>query len=305
MLALRDYDSRWMSSPAHRWEWTLPDGVKVAATLDAAERMESVFVGDRLVSEAPRGTKPDGHVLAKPPGVVVKFQTGALICILRVDGDEVSPNVWPVRKRAERPKPNVVTLPLRAIGLVVLAFALGGGAWWLWPAKGTSDPAGAPLESTFRAENGRFVAHHPKRFVPVRRQLPTGISGLVLEDEARAESIVILAHAGADAPTEPWLVQKKLHAEALAQLPRRGPAYEETSRGDEPCVGKTGAVALGKSRTARGEQANVWSCGFAHDGAAYLVMYYQRADAPSEDGRRLREIIEATELTRLAAIETK
>ena len=52
-----------MAAAEHRWEWTLPDGAKVSATLDADERVESVFVGGRLVSEAPRGSKPDGHVL--------------------------------------------------------------------------------------------------------------------------------------------------------------------------------------------------------------------------------------------------
>ena len=280
------------------------DGVKIAATLDPTEKTESVFVSGRLVSEAPRGTKPEGHVLEKPPGVVVRFQPGALICILRVDGEEVSPNVWPVRKRAERPKPKIVALPLRAIGIGVLATALLGGGWWAWSSRASAIAAGSSsLDASFRAENGRFVAHHPKRFAVKKPQLPVGASGIVLQDAERRENIVILAYASGDAPVEPWLVQKKLHAEALINLPRNGPAYEETSRGDETCVGKAGAVVLGKSRTARGEAANVWSCGFAHDGAAYLVMYSVRADAASEDGRRLREIIDATELTHLAELE--
>ena len=84
-----------MSSADHRWEWTVPDGTKIAATLDPEEKIESVFVGGRLASQAARGSKPEGHVLEKPSGVVVRFQPGALICILRVEGEEVSPNVWP------------------------------------------------------------------------------------------------------------------------------------------------------------------------------------------------------------------
>lgn len=295
-----------MTAAEHRWEWTLPDGVKITATLDPDERTESVFVGGRLASHAARGSKPDGHVLEKPSGVVVRFQPGALICILRVDGEEVSPNVWPVRKRAERPKPQVVALPLRAVGIVVLAIALIGAGAWAWTSRAsTTDPdAAATLDASFRADNGRFVAHHPKRFVVRKAQMPAGGSGVVLFDAVRSESIVIVAYASSDAPLEPWLVQKKLHAEALTNLPRNGPTYEETSRGDETCVGKTGAVVLGKARSARGEAANVWSCGFAHEGAAYLVMYSVRADTPSEDGRRLREIIEATELTQLAELQT-
>jgi hypothetical protein len=294
-----------MTSADHRWEWVLPDGVKVEATVDAADTLESVFVGGRLASQAPRGSKPEGHVLEKPNGVVVRFQRGALICILRVDGEEVSPNVWPVRKRAERSKPNVVTLPLRAIGIGVIALAVIGGGLWVWTSRGSSSDGerGASLDASFRADNGRFVAHHPKRFVARKAQVPTGASGVVLVDAERAESIVVVAWAGGDAPTEPWLVQKKLHAEALTNLPRNGPAYEETSRGDESCLGKAGAVVLGKARNARGEVANVWSCGFAHDGAAYLVMSSVGAGSPSEDARRLREIIEATELTHLAELQ--
>lgn len=287
----------------HRWEWTLPDGAKIAATLDAQEKVESVFAGGRLVSEAPRGSKPEGHVLEKPAGVVVRFQPGALICILRLDGDEITPNVWPVRKRVERPKPKIVALPLRAIALGVLAVALVGGGWWAWTSReAAGGGASSSLDVTFRADNGRFVAHHPKRFVARKPQLPAFASGVVLADTGRSESIVIVAYAGGDAPSEPWLVQKKLHGEALASLPRNGPAYEESSRGDETCLGRPGAVVLGKSRTVRDEAANVWSCGFSDGGASYLVMYSVRADAPSEDGRRLRSIIEATELTQLAEL---
>lgn len=292
-----------MTATDHRWEWTLHDGTKVAATLDRDEKIESVFVGGRLASEAARGSKPDGHVLEKPSGVVVRFQPGALICILRVDGEEISPNVWPVRKRAARPKPNVIALPLRVIGIGALALAAIGGGYSVWSGRASATDAGSALDATFRAENGRFVAHHPARFAASKPQLPTGASGLMLLDGARRESIVLVAYTAADTPAEPWLVQKKLHAEALTNLPRNGPAYEETSRGDETCLGRPGAVVLGKSRTARGEPANVWSCGFVQDGAAYLVMYSVRADAVSEDARRLRAIIEATELTRLAEIQ--
>jgi hypothetical protein len=290
-----------MASADHRWEWTLPDGVKISATLDPDERTESVFVGNRLASEARRGSKPEGHVLDKPPGVVVKFQQGALICILRVDGEEVSPTVWPVRKRAERPKPTIVAIPFRGIGIAALA-ALGiGGAYWAWTSRAPSADRAA-LEAAHRGENGRFVTHHPKRFSAKRAQVPAGASGVVLQDADRGESIVVVAYAGEDTPREPWLVQKKLHSEAIANLPRDGRAYEETSRGDETCAGTPAAVVLGKARTTHGEPANVWSCAFAHEGAAYLLMYSVRAAAPSEDGRRLREILEATELTNLAPL---
>jgi hypothetical protein len=293
-----------MAAPDHRWEWTLPEGVKIAATLDAGERVESVFVGDRLASQAPRGAKPAGHSLEEPSGVVVRFQPGALICILRVDGDEVSPNVWPVRKRVERPKPRMVALPLRGIGIGIAALLAAGGGYWAWTSHGASgDAAGAALGSSFRAENGRFVTHHPSRFVVGKPQLPPDASGVALVDADRAESVVVLAYTGPDLPTDPWLVQRKLQPEGLASLPRGGPTYEEVSRKDDTCLGNAGAVVVGNARTPRGDAAKVWSCAFAHDGAAYLLMYSVRADASSEDGHLLREIVDATEVTRLGELQ--
>lgn len=292
-----------MPPPDHRWEWTLPDGVKVAATLDSALRVESVFVGDRLASQATHGETRDGHVLDKPAGVVVKFQPGVLICILRVDGEEVSPNVWPVRKRAERPKPRVLSLPLRGVCIAIVALVLVGGGVWAWTNRSPAIERGPALGTTYRAENGRFVAHHPSRFVVRRAPLPAGTSGVVLVDAERDESIVIVACAGGDVPTDPWLAQKKLHPEAFVVVPKNGRLWEETSRNDETCVGKPGAVVGGKSTTARGEPALLWSCAFVHDGAAYLAMTSVRANASSEDARRLREIVEATELTHLAELQ--
>lgn len=283
----------------HRWEWTLPSGVRMSATVDSAGSVESVYVAGRLVSQAPRGSRPEGHVLGDPAGVTVSFQRGALICILRVDGDEVPPTRWPVRKRAERPKPRAVSFPTGIVVAVVLALAAGGGAFVLLRDRGTQGARAGGGAGVYRAENGRFVAHFPDRFVARRAVTPSGMSGVVIEDVARADTVVLLALATGDAPREPWLAQKKLHDEGLASLPRGGAGWEEHIRTEETCIGQPGAVVRGKVKG-----VTVWSCAFVREGAAYLAMLALRDDATSEDEKRLRAIIEETELTNLGEIRS-
>ena len=54
-----------------RWEWTLANGGRVAAEIDPKQGRELVLVSGRIASEAPRGTKIDGH------SVVVAAQAGS------------------------------------------------------------------------------------------------------------------------------------------------------------------------------------------------------------------------------------
>lgn len=287
-------------STDYRWEWTLPSGEKVVATVDAAMKTESVFVDGAFVSSAPRGTKPEGHVLPSPKGVVVTFQKGALICILRVDGEEVSPSTWPVKKRVERPKPKIVELPVRLVAIAAAVAAVGGALFYVgktWLASANADAADAALSGAYRAENGRFIAHYPPRFTARKAESPTGTSTLVLEDRAKSAAIVLVAQGSGDVAREPWLVHKKLAGEALAALPRGGGRWEELARADETCAGQPGAVVRG-----RVEDKDVWSCAFVKDDAAYLAMYALPNDATTEDVKALRDVVESTELTHLAEL---
>src|SRR6185295_19080881 len=146
-------------STDYRWEWTLPTGEKVSAVVDESKQIESVYVDGAFVSTAPRGAKPQGHEIGSPKGVVVTFQKGALICILRVDNEEVAPSVWPVKRRGERPKPNIVELPLRSIAILAGVAVVGGAAFWAlktWVGSSSSDTADAALTGVHRADNGRF-----------------------------------------------------------------------------------------------------------------------------------------------------
>jgi hypothetical protein len=238
-------------------------------------------------------------VLAEPAGVVVTFQPGALICILRVDGEEVPPTRWPVRRRAERPKPRTVSFPTGIVAVVVLLLAAAGGAFWLVRERGLPSARSAATTGAYRAENGRFVAHYPPAFVARRAVVPSDISGVAIEDPGRGETVVLLALATGDVPRDSWLAHKRLNDEALANLPRGGAGWEEHARAEETCIGQPGAVVRGTVK-----DVAVWSCAFVRDGAAYLAMVALRDDATSEDEKRLRAIVEDTELTKLGEIRS-
>lgn len=284
----------------HRWEWRLPSGVVVEALVDAGERTESVLVGGRVVSQAARGAKPEGHALSEPSGVVVTFQSGALICILRLDGEEISPAAWPIRKRKDRPRPRVVSMPNGLVLAAILAALAAGAALVALRSRGDGAGEAGALRGVFRADNGRFLAHYPPGFSARPAVLPPSMSGVVLEDEPRGDAVVLLALASGDVPRDPWLVQKTLHGEALANLPHGAAPHAETGRSDETCLGEPGAVVRGRIENARGEPADVWACAFSHEGAAYMAMTAVRARATSEEAAHVRAVVDATELTTLS-----
>jgi hypothetical protein len=291
-----------------RWEWTLPDGIRVAATVDPQGRAESVFVADELVSTAPRGTRPEGHVLPSLPGVVVTFQSGALICILRREGEEIAPDRWPVRERLRpqpRPSPNgssPVTILLVGLVLFVVG-AVGVFTVRRWLGGGDDSIEGA-MGGRFRAANGRFVVHHPMRLVPRRASMGAGLSGVVLSTSRATHVVVLVVDAAPDAPQDPWTAQKRLSAEAQVLVPRGEGAPEEVVRREETCVGRPGAVIVHRVRDTRGRPASLWSCGFVDRGAAYLAMTLAPEDISDAERDELRKIVEATELTQLAALGT-
>jgi hypothetical protein len=285
-----------------RWEWGLTGGVRIAATLDLDAATECVIVGDRVVSRSARGAKPDGHVATERLGdeggkVVVTFDPRVAICILSLDGEEVPPEKWPVRPRGSAKAPPARPLPLGLVALVLTAVAFIGGAAYvvraLWAPSGdasTSAPA-------YRADNGLFVAHFPKSLVVGKPVLPGVMSGVVLEDASKGDAVIIVAVP--EAPRDPWVLQSKLHGEALANVPRADGTYDETQRRDDTCLGQKGAVVVGKVTNKKGEKARLWSCAFLRGEAGYLVMYALRASATPSEEAQVRGVVEATELTRL------
>ncbi len=289
----------------HRWEWTLPGDVRVAATLDPTSGIEEVFLAGRSVSRAARGTLRDGHVFPVPgepdtaDKVVVSFDPRLVICILRVGREEVSPALWPGPQRAKRAPPPRAGLPFGTIGAALALVAVVGGAGYVLATRAPSAPPRGPMTGVHRADNGLFVAHFPPAFVAHAAQVPSGTSGVVLEDRALNEALVVVALTIGEGLDDPWALQKRLHGEALTNLPRGSGAHDETSRTDGTCLGQPGAVVLGRVTSTSGSRANLRSCAFRRGPAGYLVMYSLPDNDTTGGAARLQSIIDSTELTRL------
>jgi hypothetical protein len=288
-----------------RWEWTLHGGRRVAAVLDAAQGTETVLVDDHVVSKCARGAKPEGHAVR--PATTVTFDPRVAVCILRVDGDEVAPQRWPTPERKERPAVKTLSLPSGvAVLAVVLVLASLGALGLRFLRRGGA--GGAGMTGLYRAPSGLFVAHFPPGLAARPASTPAGTSGVVLVDEEHDDAIVLLALGGvADekTPRDPWLLQKLLHDEGLANVPRADGRLEELARRDDTCLGLPGAVVLDRVTNRRGEQARVWSCAVSKDDVGYLLVVSTRDSASPSDDRRLHRVIDATELTRLGEVAPK
>ncbi len=289
---------------AHRWEWALPDGRRVAAELDEARGREVVFLGEGIAAAGPCGAAREGHVLDGAPDVVVTFEPPALVCILRVDGHEIAPSTWPGRDRPRTSSasgdraltiPRGVVAAVAVVAILALVLALGGRAVsQVWGAR-TGDDA----RVMHRDPGGLFVA----RFPPAFRPKPTaGASALLLENREADVSVVVLALPLGDAARDPWAVQKKMLPEALATLPRADASFEETSRSDETCLGERGAAVVGRIASARGASAKVWSCALVHGQGMYLVAYALPEGAKVAREKELRAIVDATDLVELEVV---
>jgi hypothetical protein len=300
-----------------RWQWKLANGAAVDAVIDDETATETVSQGSHLLSQSPRGAKPDGHVVLAAPDrptgashrpaieATVTFAPDTPICILRVDGYEVAPNVWPVRVRAPRPvPPEPVTGRYVLIALAVLALVGVGLAVRTLRADSARSASGE-LDGTHRSANGLFIAHFPKDLAPRIAVLPGGMGGVVLEDRVKSTTLVIAA-LGSDAMAarDPWALQQSLAEEALANLPKGAARYEETARREDTCYGHPGAVVLGRLVRDGQRQARIWSCAFFHDRSGYLFLSMLAEPSSTADEQRVRAIFDATELTKLAELGT-
>jgi hypothetical protein len=296
-----------------RWQWTLANGGNVTAVIDLDASTESVSQGDKVLSSCARGAKPEGHTVTvapegdsadseRPPmEAVITFSPGAPICILRVDGHEIAPRLWPVRQR--QVQPTKAQIPIGAyvlLGVVAVALVIGGVVVRSLRKEAPPPRADGRLTQTHRSGNGLFVAHYPDDLEPKPAILPPSAGGVVLEDKAKATSIVIGAlPLGESERRDPWILQQRLRDEALANLSKGGARYDEVARREETCVGKPGAVVTAQLVSRGTRTAKIWSCAFVHDTAGYIVLYMLAEPVETADERRARAIVEATELTKL------
>jgi hypothetical protein len=297
-----------------RWQWRLANRGVVTAVIDP-KRGEMVSQAERVLSEAARGTKVEGHTVVvaaekdgggseRPPvEAVVTFDPRLPICILRVDGHEVTPSIWPVRERRAAPPPGRSSASW--IVLVAIAVAVvGAGIYFVSRWQGAA-ARGGELGATHRARSGLFIAHFPEDLEAKAAVMPTGVDAIVLQDKAKSMVIVIAAlPADPTLARDPWAIHQRLHDEALANLPSGVARFEASLRRDETCLGERGAAVAGSLKQTASTNARVWSCAFARGDSSYLVLTMVSESASNADQRRARAIVDATELTRLAELGT-
>ena len=294
-----------------RWQWTLANGGRVTAEIDPDQGGERVMQGSRVLSSSERGEKPEGHTILvaseraagaseRPPiEAIVTFAPTANVCILRVDDHEIAPSIWPLR--APKPLPPPTPRSSGNIALVVLGLAaLVAVGFFVRSLRREAPPPPSLLAGAHRASNGSLIAHFPEDLEPRPSLLPGGVSGITLEDKAKTVTIVLAAASLETLSRDPWVLQQRLFPEALANLPKGEATYEETTRRDDTCVGQPGAVVAGRIMQNGDRKARVWSCAFSHDKFGYIAVTMSSEATAPVDEKRLRKIIEATELTRLA-----
>lgn len=295
--------------PEARWEWSLPGPVRIVATID--DTVETVLVDETVASRAERGHKREGHVVELPrrsdddpsdPARVatVRFDASGRICVLTLDGLEISPASWPTSKKAPIAHPPAPAFPMRILAVSAMAAAVVM-AVVLFSRTRAASRASAETDMTgvYRAPNGRFVAHYPSGFAAKTPVTPKSMSAVVLEDRTRGDAVVVLAAKAVEPNDVPWTLHKRLYGEALASLARATPDHEETKREDGTCLGEPGAVVVARVTNAKREKARVHSCAFSHAGGGYLIAWMIRESASADEEARIARLVEGTELTQL------
>ena len=185
------------------WEWALPTNETVTARVDDATYVESIYVGQRLVSRSGNGGKPLGHTItlpastsgaggyrvATPHDLVVKFDGALSSFELRANGQLVAPTRSPNAPPPETPPGRVygfvgrpaftpATLPPGSgtgkivkigLGVVVALVVFVGTAMYVRRfASGVSGflagSRGAAPAGALTASNGLATVHYPAGF---------------------------------------------------------------------------------------------------------------------------------------------
>ena len=300
------------------WEWLLPSGEAMIARLDPSTKVESVFVGQRLVSRSGVGGKPEGHTvpLLRAPGAgpyrgpteaYVAFDSRRSSCVARIDAKELPPIRSPYMGQQEpelppsRPSSGIAKLAV-VVGAVCVVAAIGAfvAIRHLRDVREQALAREATISETFRSPNGLLVAHHSPAFIASPQpNTPPGTSVVALRHRTKDEGLFlasfILPFA---APTDVWRIHQLIHKDFLAGLGPDAASYVEQDRQDGKCAGEDGAIVFGRIQV-KGHSGKLWVCTFLHGGHPYRFMYAAADAHVAMDEALLRRIVDATELTAL------
>lgn len=267
----------------------------------------------RRGTASPRGTassSPPSRIAGgsdRPPvEAVLTFASHAPICVLRVDGHEVAPSLWPTRERRitpvdlRPPIPRAVGLAAGVLGAIALVGLLVLITVRLFSGEGGASEA--RLTESLRALNGLFIAHYSSDFTQKVPELPLGLFGLRLDDAKAKTAVLVMAGPQEATAGEAWLVQKRLFPEVVATMKSADETFEETARREETCLGEPGAVVTGTFRDGGKPVARLWTCALVHADGGYMLVTRVAEPAAKTEESRARRIVDATELTKLGIL---
>ena len=317
------------------WEWELADGAKIIARLEMPERIESVWLGPRLVSRSGAGGKGDEHVVplpapktdrpsspdayraAPPPReATIRFDAIAVFCTLRVDGVVVPPTFIPddadvnasapasAYERATRRK--IFGMPLQraaplGAAMVGLLIAIAGPPAYRSVrssrarAKIANTPAATERTEVLDAPDGSITAHYPADFDSTLDQHGAFIS---LHRPQKLEMIVLVSMPRTDLD-DPRDLDRIMTKELEAFATRTGAAMSTTITVDGTCQGFPGVVStamLSKPDQSDDIPLKVATCTMLRNGRGYFFAYLVPDFLAEREEPELRRVVDATDI---------
>jgi hypothetical protein len=281
-------------SRALDWEWELPSGAHLKATLDVGKRTESIWFDKRLVSRARIGAKAGGHTVPLPAGgpyrgeeARVRFDADLRTCTFTIGDNALPPTLFPGKALPSR---SLDQWGFLGLGLAVLLVVSGVAVVWarVGAARGAAAEIDndAPLALSFASPDGLLVAHFPTGFGAAVADPDDDMPGAVKITRPAIGTVIgfMSLREGGSAGAE-----RLTHV-----LPNGfGP---ETSHTSGACFGEPGVIV--ERRLTNGPVGTrSWSCTFVHNGHGYSFFYSLPANASAAREALIRRIVDGTELT--------
>ena len=313
------------------WEWDLPDGSTILARLELPARIESVWLGQRLVSRSAAGGKGADHVVtlpapkveqpksgdayrAAPPPVeaTVTFDPIGAHCTLRLDGVPMPPTREPEDPiaassrygEARAPKilgmqrkHAVVVLPVAAALLCALVIppTFRGIMNRRARAKIADAPAETARTESLEAPDRSLVAHFPADFESTVDEQGAFIS---LHRPKKLEMLVLISTPRTDVD-EPRDLDRIMSKDLAAYATKTGAAMSTTITVDGECHGFPGVIStstLSKPEKSDDIPLKVVACSALQYGRGYFFAYFVPEFLAEVEEPELQRIVNATDI---------
>ena len=313
------------------WEWDLADGSTILARLELPARIESVWLGQRLVSRSAKGGKGAEHVVPLPSPKVetpkkgdayraapapieatVTFDPIGAHCTLRLDGVVTPPTREPEdaiaasSRYGEERAPRILGMPRkRAVVVLPIAFALLCAL--VFPptirsvirnrARAAIErvPTDTELTASLQAPDGSLVAHFPADFEATVDEQGAFLS---LHRPKKLEMIVLISSSRTDVE-DPRDLDRIMTKDLVAYATRTGGTMSTTITVDGDCHAMPGVIStatLSKPDKNDDLPLKVVGCSALQNGRGYFFAYLVPEFLADKEEPELQRIVHATDL---------